>query len=141
MEKEIAALFKTISENIQRRRDNDLKEWGLTFTQARVLRVIYSRSGEITQKDIEKGLMVSHAAAHGIISRLIEKGYIGVYDKKDDKRQKVIYITGSGAERVAAIKDKSSLSNPINCLTYDEKVQLKGILTKIIDQIRKNESE
>ena len=51
-DKEIVIMMKTISEEMQRRNDSFLKDFDLTFSQGRVLKIVYGESGKVTQKDI-----------------------------------------------------------------------------------------
>lgn len=130
MDKDIIEMLKMISEDMQRTRDRDLKNLGLTFSQMRVLLII-SQSKIISQKDIENKLFVSHSATHGIIKRLHEKNYIKAYNFPGDKRQKLLALTDEGTKKIQAIGKKLP-PNPLDILNDEEKKNLKQILNKLI---------
>lgn len=137
VDKELIEMMKIISEDMQRRRDNDLKKIGLTFSQVRVLLMVFWQSGEITQKEIEDKLYVSHSATHGIIARLEDKGYIRSDFDKNDKRNKVLYVTETGRERIEFLDNmRAQKPNPMDSLNLQDKEDLKRILAKIIAEIK-----
>lgn len=133
-DKEIVIMMKTISEEMQRRNDRFLKEFDLTFSQGRVLKIVYDESGKVTQKDIEEILFVSHPATRGIIKRLEEKGYIFTATDKEDKRHKVLFITDDGKAKVEAIE--SSVSKEKTPFDDIDREDFKRILRKIIANIK-----
>lgn len=133
-DKEIVIMMKTISEEMQRRNDSFLKDFDLTFSQGRVLKIVYGESGKVTQKDIEDILFVSHPATRGIIKRLEEKGYIFTATDKEDKRHKVLFITDDGKAKVEAIE--SSVSKEKTPFDDIDREDFKRILRKIIANIK-----
>ena len=136
-DKEIVIMMKTISEEMQRRNDSFLKDFDLTFSQGRVLKIVYGESGKVTQKDIEDILFVSHPATRGIIKRLEEKGYIFTATDKEDKRHKVLFITEDGKAKVEAIESSvSKEKTPFDDIDDGDREDFKRILRKIIANIK-----
>lgn len=76
MNKDIGMLLKQINDKLKIIADNSLKESGLTISQTRVMQIIHEKGGEVTQKEIEKHLQVSHPTVVGIVSRLEKNGYL-----------------------------------------------------------------
>ena len=136
-DKEIVIMMKTISEEMQRRNYSFLKDFDLTFSQGRVLKIVYGESGKVTQKDIEDILFVSHPATRGIIKRLEEKGYIFTATDKEDKRHKVLFITDDGKAKVEAIESSvSKEKTPFDDIDDGDREDFKRILRKRIANIK-----
>lgn len=124
---------------MQKKRDNDLKEIGLTFSQARVLIIMEEHGGKITQREIEENLHVSHSATHGIVKRLKEKGYVEFSISEKDRRHTTLYITKFGQDKIEYIKTKrQKFPTPIDYLDDKDRKELKKLLKKIIDKICNN---
>ena len=136
-DKEIVIMMKAISEDMQRRNDRFLKDFDLTFSQGRVLKIVHGESGKVTQKDIEDFLFVSHPATRGIIKRLEEKGYIFTATDKEDKRHKVLFITDCGKAKAEAIESVvSKEKTPFDAIDDSDREDFKRILRKIIANIK-----
>ena len=138
MDKEIHYMFKTITEIMQRKANLVLRELDITFVQARVLFLISLKSGQITQKEVEEKMMISHAATHGILKRLNEKGYIEIMQNEIDKRNKVLVITPLGQEKKEVLEKIKGMDQPLKALDEEDVIQLKRILNKIISYIKEN---
>ena len=138
MDKEIHYMFKTITEIMQRKANLVLRELDITFVQARVLFLISLKSGQITQKEVEEKMMISHAATHGILKRLNEKGYIEIQQNAIDKRNKVLVITPLGQEKKEVLEKIKGMDQPLKALDEEDVIQLKRILNKIISYIKEN---
>ena len=55
---------------------------------------LHKHEGEdVTMRDIEKFFDCSHATVSGIVSRLVEKGYVAVETDKNDRRAKNVRTT------------------------------------------------
>ena len=89
----IGFLIKNISDRMKASGDNDLREHGLTFSQAHILFVIENAGGTLAQKNIEKILDVSHPTVTGLIARLQEKGFVECGTDPDDRRNKIVTMT------------------------------------------------
>ena len=137
MNHSIGEMIKIISEDMQKRRDNDLKVLGLTFSQLRALMIISKYSGEITQRELEEKLYVSHSATHGTIVRLEEKGLIKTESDETDKRNKRLLVTGIGQEKIDVLKNnRQNNPLPIDALSKEEKEELKRLLAIIVENIK-----
>lgn len=138
MDKELAIMLKIICDDMQKRRDNDLKEIDLTFSQLRVLLILLSNNGEQTQKEIENKLMISHSATHGIINRLIQKNYVSITENNQDKRHKLLVLTNEGKQKLEELnKKRNSKPNPFDVLDENDKKILKNIIKKLVNEIKK----
>lgn len=94
MDEHVGLYLKKISEAIDKYMDAQLREYGLTNTQARVLGYLNRNCTRVvTQKDLEEFLGVSHATVSGIIQRLWKNGFIEVTVDDKDKRAKNVKTT------------------------------------------------
>ena len=137
MAKEFNELIKIINEDMQRKMDADFKRFDLTFSQVRTLLLISKRSGEITQRDLEDELFISHSAIHGILKRLELKKLIQIDVHSVDKRNKIIYITELGIERLNKLKEDKEKDDPTSLLTIEERNTLINLLEKVVNLITK----
>lgn len=128
MNKDIGMLLKQINDKLKITADNSLKESGLTISQTRVMQIIHEKGGEITQKEIEASLQVSHPTVVGIVSRLEKNGYLSCRVDECDRRNKIVSVTDK-ARQIAKIM-------------YDgrenvEKRLLKGLSDKEVSELRR----
>ena len=89
----IGFLIKNISDRLKASGDNDLREHGLTFSQAHILFVIENAGGTLAQKNSEKILDVSHPTVTGLLARLQAKGFVECGTDPDDRRNKIVTMT------------------------------------------------
>lgn len=97
-------VLKQISEMMDRVLGERLKTWGLTPSQGRVLILLDSAGGGMTQKDIEDTLMVSHPTVVGIVKRLIIKGMVS-QEGRDGNSSVAISLTETGDAVVGGVID------------------------------------
>ncbi|MCR4562832.1 MAG: MarR family transcriptional regulator [Bacilli bacterium] len=140
MDTRLTELFKLIAGESKRRMDKILLEFDLSFSQVIALNYICEKSGEITQRELEGMLNISHPATHGIIKRLEAKGFISTYPDKKDKRNIVVFATKQGQSTIASLKEMELSETKAIGLTDEEKDELLHILTKVYDGIKKLEA-
>lgn len=90
--------FKRINDKIKQRADADLQTHELTITQSRVLGFIMASGGQVSQKEIEHDLQVSHPTVVGLVSRMEQKGLLTSWVDPMDRRNKLIRATEKGRE-------------------------------------------
>ena len=137
VDRDISEMFKIISEYIHKVGDAQLMEHGLTFSQARVLLLLSNNGGSMTQKELEMKYLSSHAAIHGIIVRLREKGFVEYAVKDADKRQREVMLTKLGEDSVVSI-ESSIGGSLLNILSHEDFEDLKRILSQIVAAIKKS---
>lgn len=94
METQIGVYFKKISEKLERRANCEGNKRDITYSQGKVLWYLHKHEDEnVTMRDIEKFFDCSHATVSGIVSRLVEKGYVAVETDKKDRRAKNVRTT------------------------------------------------
>lgn len=134
---DVGYLIKSINDKLQVKADAELKEYGLTFAQCRVMAFLESRDGEATQKEIELFLSVAHPTVVGIVSRMEQNGYVTSRMDRRDKRNKLVRLT-SKAEEIGLDMEQNVLRNEerlLAPLSDEERVQLKQMLRVIYDHL------
>ena len=81
----ISFLMKMITDRVDMMLTRSLTLECVTASQGRVLAYLMSRDGEnVSQRDIERHLGVSHTTVKGIVQRLEQKGWVTTaFDSED----------------------------------------------------------
>ncbi len=90
---EIGMLIKQISFQLRTHADMDLRKCDLTWSQAHLLRHLAKTEGQMSQKQIEKELEISHPTVVGLVQRLETKGFVESYTDEKDRRIKMVRLT------------------------------------------------
>mgnify|MGYP005837259973 CR=1 FL=1 len=128
-----------VAEGFKKNSSALFKNWGLTFSQYNLLRVLdASENGENTMKNVNRIMLVSSANMTGIAKRLEKSGFIiRTNDPKDD-RSKRLQITPEGTQVVKAISDHKERSVRRYLMKYSdaEKSALLETLREILRETR-----
>ena len=128
---EIDELFKIISDDFRRTMDKSLKEFDLSLSQIRALEIISKSEKEITQRDLELALNISHAATHGLLKRLEKKGFVTTRIDKNDRRNVLISMTEEGQNKLDVL-DKVRTEKMVSLvLEPEEQENLLRIMRKL----------
>ena len=125
--------FKIIDEKIKLRAEEDLRHHGLTLTQTRVMGFLSEMGGQVTQKEIEDDLQVSHPTVVGLVSRMEQKGFLTTRPDPMDRRNKLVELTDKARELDEAI-DMTVAQHDAQLLrgfTEEEQETLKEFLSRI----------
>lgn len=125
--------FKIIDEKIKLRAEEDLKRHGLTLTQTRVMGFLSEMGGQVTQKEIEEDLQVSHPTVVGLVSRMEQKGFLTTRPDPMDRRNKLVELTDKARELDEAI-DMTVAQHDAQLLhgfTEEEQETLKEFLSRV----------
>jgi DNA-binding MarR family transcriptional regulator len=118
-EKDLSMLIKQLSDAKEKRANEELKAFGLTFSQFRLLSYIRECSGEaVPLKEIERHFHLAQQTVAGILKRLEDKGLVLACEDATDKRAKNVFLTAKGAE---------SYSNAIACYQKSRDLMTKGL--------------
>ncbi len=99
MTNDIMHFIKKVTDGIEKKANNDLKDTGLTLNQCGILgylSLMENHSAPI--KNIEKAFEVSQATMQGNIQRLVKKGLVVLSGDHNDKRIKVATLTELGLQ-------------------------------------------
>ena len=95
---EIGMLIKQISFQMRTHADMDLRKCDLTWSQAHLLRHLAKEEGQMSQKQIEKELEISHPTVVGLVQRLETKGFVESFSDEKDRRVKMVRLTERALE-------------------------------------------
>jgi len=132
--------IKRISDYIEADANRALEQYGITYSQARVLTfLLKSQDKTIIQKDIEEYLELRHPTIIGILQRMEAKGLIVSTVDQQDKRQKIIALTDSAFELEKKITDhvEDAEQRMAEGLTKEELDTIKQLLYKVYKNISK----
>ena len=87
---DIGHMLKQLESKLHTRANATFSKSELTYSQVRVLKIIWKHGGQVTQKEIEKELKVSHPTIVGIVRRLEKSGYVNCHVDPDDRRNKLV---------------------------------------------------
>jgi len=128
-----------IAEHFKKNSSALVKNWGLTFSQYNVLRVLdASENGQNTMRNVNRIMLVSSANMTGIAKRLEKKGFIIRTSDPNDDRTKRLQITPEGTRVVKDISDhkEQSLKRYLTRYSDEEKSALLETLRAILRQSR-----
>lgn len=94
-EQDLARLILNLSNTIIYNRNKHLEALGLTASQADAMKFFLTNENS-TIKALKEALGITHQTAQGIVSRLIEKGFLLTEQSQNDKRYQIIHVTESG---------------------------------------------
>lgn len=139
MKRDIGSVVKRINDCIEKKANQNLKDYGLTLTQVRVLFYLYERKDAITsQKNIEDAFAVAHPTVVGILKRLEEKGLIYCSIDHTDRRMKNVYLTELINNVYEDISDKKAKLEYqlVAGLSNSQIEQLRDTLATIYENIK-----
>ena len=139
----IGPMIKRIHWGLDKKFNDYLKEYDLTFAQANILRFVKSNNlnGKIvTQRDIEKYLNASNPTVSGLLDCLEDKGYIRRIIDDKDARRRIIVTTEKSAnfdvEMMAKLDSFQDLIlQDLSFKQQDELFEMLDMITKRIKEI------
>lgn len=130
----IFPFVKILSERIEKRANQLLQQYAVTFSQIRILMVLYYYvETSCSMKELERIFHVSQQTIAGTVSRLEKKGLIVSFSHPEDKRIKKVMITDKGrqlsvdAEKIILEMEENEFSG----LTDEEQKIFLSLLQKI----------
>ena len=136
----VAPLIKMISEAMERNINSVLRQYDLTYSQARVLYILYQNpQKDFSLKELEKIFHVSQQTMAGIINRIADKMFVNTYVAFNDKRMKRVALTENGEKILVQVKEKTADMNEIllEGMAEEEKEMLLNFLKKVYANILK----
>jgi MarR family 2-MHQ and catechol resistance regulon transcriptional repressor len=137
-EKVIAALLRA-SETIKKDLDVTYKNYGLTFSQYNVLRILNnSKNGQNKVSITSKIMLVSSSNITGVTQRLEKSGLILRKQDPSDERITVLEITPKGSRILKNIRDAhiSKISSYLKDFSSDKKRNLLEDLKQVYKDVR-----
>lgn len=134
----IGFLLKQIHDNMDRHANRNLKPQGLTFSQMRLLVLLYVRPSAPSQKELEEQMGVTHPTVVGLIKRLEGKGLVRCGFDSRDKRVKSVYLTEEGRGFMCKVRQHHDLmESKITAGMCPEEIErLREGLCKVLQNVR-----
>jgi DNA-binding MarR family transcriptional regulator len=126
-----------VAERFKKNSSAVVKDWGLTFSQYNVLRVLdASKNGQNTMRNVNRIMLVSSANMTGIAKRLEKNGFIVRTGDPNDDRLKRLQITPEGTKVLKDIsaKKERNLKTYLKKYTDEQKSALLKTLREILDE-------
>ena len=115
-----------------------MRKTGMTLSQYTVLMPLEGQAeGAMTLKEIEKTLRCAQSTAHGLVTRLEEKGLVASSGDPEDKRIRVVRITEKGRSycQEAKTRMQEMETRLLSPLSESERGQFLNYLSRIRDAI------
>lgn len=131
-------ILKMINNNVEKITNKQLKEYGITFSQIRIIFVLYrSEKGVYSLKELEKIFDVSQQTMAGIVKRLEVKKLIESLGDSEDKRIKRVQLTDSGRElgKVLLVKMDEVEEKLLSGISQSERKELMNILKRVYENV------
>lgn len=127
-------MMKKISEEMERKVNEEIKKYQLTLTQAKVV-LFLSETPEkkATQKELENFLQVSHPTTVTIVKSMQLKGMIETSFDEEDRRMKILKLIW-GNEQVYKELSQNAGQMEIGLLkgfSEEEKEQFLGYMKRV----------
>ena len=111
-------------------------ELGSSFSQVKML-FLLEDGGELSVKEIAARLTLSLPAASRAVDGLVERGFVTRRESAEDRRSRIVALSGSGHEVVAAVMRArlATLDTFVAELTPGERDNLLTALLPIVERI------
>jgi DNA-binding MarR family transcriptional regulator len=133
VKRDIGYLLKIINDKLEVRGNADMEKFGLTFRQSHVLAILKGAGGEMTQKELEDSLEVSHPTVVGLVNRMQKQGFLESRKDESDRRNKIVSLTEKaravGEQLDRTVRDHNRLM--LAGLTEQQKDSLYDMLSVI----------
>lgn len=140
MEKQsIGSMIKILSETISQKGNKNGKEFNLTMQQMKILHFLKKREGktEISQKDIQDYMKISHPTTVSILRLMQAKGFIKIATSDKDRRMKIVTLMGQkeGFVKKVLIGREQMEKQLVNGLSERELDDLRRYLRRMYENI------
>jgi DNA-binding MarR family transcriptional regulator len=133
-EKVLMAIVRA-AENFKRTHSAIFKQYGLSFPQYNILRVLESsHRGQNKISTVGKIMLVPGANMTGLAKRLEQKGFIVRRPDPADERVTLLKITPKGKQTLARIKDRKDavIDHILQDFTVDDKTAMLDKIKQLI---------
>ena len=135
----IGSMIKILSETIGQKVNKNCKEFNLTMQQMKILHFLRMREGEkeASQKEIQNFMRISHPTVVNILRLMKEKGFIETSTSHEDKRLKIVRLTGKEDKFVKdVISEREEMEKQlVKGLTQKDQENLRWYLKKMYENL------
>lgn len=100
-------------------------------TQQKVLGILAENDG-MTRKELSETLGIRPQSGGEIVKKLEKNGYVERTPDENDGRAYRIHLTEAGINENNRLNSEAAQESVFDCLDSEEKVQLNGLLSKIV---------
>lgn len=135
----VVPLMKKISEESERRINEELKQYQLTLTQGKIVLFLVDKENHTaTQKELEDYLEVSHPTTVTIVKSMQNKGILQTDIDPEDKRMKLVTLVWGNEEiykelQLHAIKMEDAV---MNGFTMEERETFMKLMKKAYQNLK-----
>ncbi|WP_058303424.1 MarR family winged helix-turn-helix transcriptional regulator [Gorillibacterium timonense] len=135
-------LFQKLIHRERARQRHHHHDFTIARGQGHLLGVLLARDG-MTQKELSNLLQVRPASLGELVSKLELNGLVERRTNEEDKRVINVFLTEKGRAAISGVVDsRSAMIDPLfAALNEDEKLQLSGLLGKLIDSLEASQAE
>ena len=139
----IGGMLKRFTIQLRHLADLDMKEWDLTWSQGHVLHHLIRHNGEMTQKELEREMDISHPTMVGLIQRMESKGFLKTRTCDEDHRKKIVTVTDKALSHQKTMLEHMREKELVMTkdLTQDDVNQLIQILEKVYHNLTEYREE
>ena len=135
----IGSMIKILSETIGPKVNKNCKDFNLTMQQMKILHFLRMREGEkeASQKEIQNFMRISHPTVVNILRLMKEKGFIETSTSHEDKRMKIVRLTGKEDKFVKdVISEREEMEKQlVKGLTQKDQENLRWYLKKMYENL------
>ena len=135
----IGSMIKILSETIGQKVNKNCKEFNLTMQQMKILHFLRMREGEkeASQKEIQNFMRISQPTVVNILRLMKEKGFIETSTSHEDKRMKIVRLTGKEDKFVKdVISEREEMEKQlVKGLTQKDQENLRWYLKKMYENL------
>jgi DNA-binding MarR family transcriptional regulator len=115
-------------------------ELGLSFSQVKML-LLLEDGGELSVKEIAAHLVLSLPAASRAVDGLVERGFVTRRESAEDRRSRIVALSGSGHDVVAAMLRArlATLDRFEAEITPEQRDTLLAALLPIVERIKSSD--
>ena len=138
-EKDIGMLIKQLYDAKEKRANEQLKEFGLTFSQFRLLIYVRECGGKaVSLKEIERRFCLTQQTVAGIVKRLEDKGFVLAGEDQADKRVKNVFLTAKGENSCKSAMDCYQKTQDLltRGLSQSEQQELYRLLAIVLENLK-----
>ena len=104
----IGPMMKKVSEEMERKANEELKKYRLTLTPGKVILFLSERPDKkATQKELEDYLQVSHPTTVTIVKSMEAKSMIETFPDDEDRRMKIIRLIWGNEELYQKLRENA----------------------------------
>ena len=103
--KDIGFLLRVIHTTLRTNANAHLKQYDMTLSQTRVLRLLHESGESMQLKQLEQYFEVKHPTMLGILRRMESKGLIEITVNEQDKRSRDVTLLPKGEELCVRLRD------------------------------------